>query len=138
MKLSLSLLTFCIGIIAKAILVIPVDGGHKGGRLNVYSDYSSHKSPSISIERDNGELHFSLTSYYADCRHEMQPITEGSLITLEFKLISTKPLPWSLPVSFPLPSLFAALAELNESLSSWVEWTPQSRNKENADGTTGK
>ena len=123
-------------LIARAILVIPVEGGHKGGRLNVYSDDSSQKSPSIIIERDNRDLHFSITSYFADCRHEMQPITEGSLITLEFKLISTKPLPWSLPLSLPLPSLFSGLAELKESLGSWADWKPH--NNEHKDSTAGK
>lgn len=102
--------------------MIPVAGGHEGGRVIVHSDNSCGYRH--SIEQDYaGHQQFCLSSYFANCRYEMQPITRGNCVALEFKLMSSKPLPRTLPL-VSLPKFFSVLTEVKESLSSWKDWTP--------------
>ncbi len=68
------------------MLQIPVNGGQKGGRLDVYS---SGKTSNMVFEREGSDQMFSLAVFYSDCHIEMQPVEEGFMVTLEFNLMSS-------------------------------------------------
>lgn len=113
---------------------IPVEGGHQGGRLNVYSP---SKSFDIGIERDESDRQFHLTAFYPDCQIEMQPVKKGFMVTLEFNLMSSKFLTLG-PLSLVLPKLFPALEQVKEALTSWKDWRLQIENEEQPNEVAGK
>lgn len=104
-----------IGTFAK-LDKVPVEGGHQGGRLEIFS---TNKSQSTSIQGENHDQMFLLSAYFTNSRVEMEPVTEGSLLTLEFKLMLSKSLPMGLS-SFVFPTYLSALTRVKESLSSWA------------------
>lgn len=98
---------------------IPVEGGHEGGRLLIFS---SDKSSCVTFERAFSDFCY-LTTYYADCHPEMLPITKGNLVTLEFSLVSSKFGKLG-PPSLVLPQFHTALEKAKESLQAWADWKP--------------
>lgn len=110
--------------IAKVILFVPVEGGHQGGRLNIFSSFKNH---STSIEMDNNGRLCYLSAFNA-CNHiEMEPITKGSLLTFEFKLMFSNPLPRDLLYG-TYPAYFSTFSQVKESLRAWEKWTQSTFN----------
>lgn len=99
---------------ATMMLTIPVDHGHRGGSIKI-----EHTGKIKSFVTDHkSDDHFSLTTFLADCRHEVEPLTDGFMIIMVFDLVwtdayvaSTSPL--------HLPLFLMALKEVNESLLPW-------------------
>lgn len=106
-------------MIGQVILVVPVKGGHQGGRF-VISSSARNYDTCIDTEDNIGRLIFSNTNF-ANNRIEMEPVTEGSLLTLEFKLIFSTPLPMDLPFVL-LPTYLSAFSKVKESLRAWENW----------------
>ncbi|MCU0755072.1 MAG: 2OG-Fe(II) oxygenase [Xanthomonadales bacterium] len=89
-------------------LVLIWPSAHRGGDLSVYFGDSGG---SFSSQQRGTEARIRWCAFYADCRHEVLPVTEGHRIALSFEV--------RLPVGVPLrreaaadPALTQALARL--------------------------
>jgi len=66
-----------------ATLVVILPSSHRGGTLivNHKGDQKRYQSSSSSIDK------LSFFAFYADCRHEVRPITEGYRVVLTYNLV---------------------------------------------------
>ena len=100
------------GTIGTVILQLPVEGGHKGGRVVV-----EYKGKRKIIDTDQGsDKNFYLSSFYNCCDHFVEPVTEGYKLTLVFNLV------WrNLKAEKPddVPVFLSALNGIRKVLKSW-------------------
>jgi hypothetical protein len=69
------------------LLQLPTSDGFQGGALTV-SHHGVTKSIDLSLNSDN---EFQTVSFYADCEHELHPITDGQRVCLVYNLVATPP-----------------------------------------------
>ena len=69
------------------LLQLPTSDGFQGGELTV-SHHGDTRSINLSIDSDN---EFQTVSFYADCEHELHPITDGNRVCLVYNLVATLP-----------------------------------------------
>lgn len=66
---------------------LPVAGGHAGGDLVV-----SHGGESFTFRyAEQADSAFRFAAFYADCTHELKPITAGNRVVLLYNLVRTTP-----------------------------------------------
>lgn len=64
---------------------LPVCGGHTGGKLVV-----RHRGSEIAFDFAKGaEDCFRWAAFFADCEHELQPVTSGARVVLIYRLVAT-------------------------------------------------
>ena len=62
-------------------LVVSLPSAHTGGELIV-----EHGGESVTYQTSKQDLSF--VAFYADCRHEVKPVTSGYRVTLTFNLLA--------------------------------------------------
>lgn len=101
------------------VLTIPVEGGYRGGKINV--EHSQQKE-SFHFEEESDQ-HFSLVAFYSDCQHKLDPITNGVMVAMVFQLNWLDALKANTsPLEFP--AFFKSFYEVSDLLKSWA--SPQS------------
>ncbi|EGG22890.1 serine/threonine protein kinase [Cavenderia fasciculata] len=65
-------------------LVISLPCRHKGGELVI--DHRG-KSTTVSLENDSTTSQCKYVAFYADCRHEVKPVTQGNRVCLVYNLM---------------------------------------------------
>ena len=99
------------GMFATLVVVLPSD--YIGGTLLV-----RHRDREVSLDlrcADPSEVTFA--AFYADCVHEMRPVTKGHRLTLVYNLVRTG----KAKDKAPQPPLYAKeLAEITALLQRWV------------------
>ncbi len=70
-----------------ATLVVGLPSRHEGGTLIVTHDGETKR---IDFGGDKSEFDIQYAAFYADCRHEMTPVTSGHRICLVYNLAITK------------------------------------------------
>lgn len=96
---------------------IPVEGGHKGGRLNV----DHHQKTEMVDLTHNSHQNFYISVMHVDSVREMEPILSGNRVELVFHLLWKSP---SVALYPPLPDIsnfLVALTKLKIDLKSWLE-----------------
>ena len=68
-----------------ATLVVCLPSRHEGGTLIV-----EHDGKSTSVDFANAEFEIRYAAFYADCRHEVKPVTKGYRICLVYNLAIAK------------------------------------------------
>ena len=69
------------------LIQLPTSDGFQGGELTV-SHRGDTKRFNLSVDSDN---EFHAVSFYADCEHELHPITAGNRVCLVYNLLATSP-----------------------------------------------
>ena len=105
--------SFVEGKFGAAILQVPVEGGHKGGNLNV--DYEGRKKRFESHE--TSDAIFYLTAFYDSCENFIEPISRGYKLVLVYDLLWTNAT-IEIPRNFPV--FLGALKQIKESLHPWL------------------
>ncbi len=70
-----------------ATLVVCLPSYHKGGKLLVTHD---GKTEEIDFGGDESKYRIQYVAFYADCEHEIKPVTEGYRVCLVYNLALTK------------------------------------------------
>lgn len=97
------------GMVATLVVVLP--SAHSGGNLIIR--HNDRETTLDLSELNPAELHFA--AFYADCEHEVQPITDGHRVCLIYNLIQKKSVPnGSLRAPDTRPVVEAAAAELRD------------------------
>lgn len=91
------------GMFATLIVALPTT--FRGGRLLVSHE---HEERAFSMQTEAGSL-ISWAAFYADCIHELEPITSGHRVVITYNLIMAKGSP--LPSATPTPA-YEPLSEL--------------------------
>lgn len=91
------------GMFATLIVALPTT--FRGGRLVVSHE---HEERAFSMQTEAGSL-ISWAAFYADCIHELEPITSGHRVVITYNLIMAKGSP--IPSATPTPS-YGPLSEL--------------------------
>jgi hypothetical protein len=109
---SLDSACYVEGKFGTAVLQVPVEGGHEGGKLSV--DYEGRRKLFESHERS--DTLFYLTAFCNGCDNFIEPISRG------YKLILVYDLLWinsknEIPRNFPV--FLEALKQIKESLRPW-------------------
>lgn len=97
------------------IVTIPMEGGFKGGRINIIQN---GKTESFDFEKDSDKLS-SLVGFYSDCFHEFERVTVGSMGVMIFNVIWK----WRREENaFPLefPAFLKAYSKVKDQLESWA------------------
>jgi 2OG-Fe(II) oxygenase superfamily len=69
------------------ILQLPTGDGFQGGEFIV-----SHRGVTETIDLSkNSDNDFQAVAFYADCKHELRPITQGTRVCLAYNLVATLP-----------------------------------------------
>ena len=72
------------GMFGTLVVVLPCD--HRGGELLL-----RHAGREETVDMSGGEIsEVKFTAFYADCEHEVRPITEGNRVCLVFNLIQQR------------------------------------------------
>ena len=108
-----SILLFFVGLVGKAILQIPVEGGHKGGRFTARSD----KNAVVFNTSEDSRSNFYLTTFYNGCRYSMEPITEGVKVSLIFNVVWKDEMTES---PKDIPSFISSYCAVKEALTKWI------------------
>src|SRR5207249_2848272 len=96
-------------------LVIVLPALHRGGELVV-----KHSGREVTVDLSSKEVSdLGLVAFYADCEHEVRPITEGHRVCLIYNLVQqgakkAKEVPLSAPIY--ASEAIAAAAMLKEAL----------------------
>ncbi|MDX3380182.1 2OG-Fe(II) oxygenase [Streptomyces niveiscabiei] len=85
-------------------LVVSLPSHHTGGELVV-----EHAGRSVTYKASRERLTF--TAFYADCRHEVKPVTSGYRITLTMNLLAEPVRPVGEPGGSPVADLAQCLTE---------------------------
>jgi hypothetical protein len=72
-----------LGTFGTAILQLPVECGHEGGRVTV--EYEGAKK--LFESHQDSDKHFFLSAFYGNCDHSMEQITRGWKLALVFNLV---------------------------------------------------
>ncbi len=99
------------GMFATLIIVLP--SLYSGGELVV-----SHQQDAVKLDLCSQQVEeVSFAAFYADCVHEVLPVTEGCRLTLVYNLIrSDKKIPLPTP-----PDYFQAEKKMAVLLNNWVQ-----------------
>ena len=107
-------LNFVKGSFGTAILQLPLEGGHEGGRYKV--EYKGINK--VFESHENSDQLFYLSSFYGDCKHVMEPLTRGWKLVLVFNLV------WEdAKISETLqdfPTFLSAVKEVQKALTPWI------------------
>lgn len=98
------------GMFATLVIVLPSE--YSGGELVV-----RHQQEEVTLDLQSQVLEeISFAAFYADCVHEVLPITDGCRLTLVYNLIrNNKKIPLPTP-----PSYYQAQLKVTELLNNWV------------------
>jgi len=67
-------------------LVLTLPSVHGGGELVI-----RHAGPEVKVETSKAEIsEISFAAFYADCEHEVRPITQGNRVCLIYNLIANR------------------------------------------------
>ena len=97
------------------ILQIPVQGGHEGGRIKVEH---LDEIRVFNVSEDSSKF-FHLTTFYADCDHQLEEVTFGWRLAMVFNLeLETPKMP---NISPQLPNLqtFLEVSNVRNILTKW-------------------
>ena len=101
------------------VLTIPVEGGYKGGHINIEHE---GQSSNFQFERDNDRL-FSVVAFRADCGHNLEPVTDGWMMAIVFHLVWKEVAKVAdSPLDFPI--FLKAFDIVKEEMAHWY---PSSR-----------
>jgi hypothetical protein len=74
-----------VGMFGTMILQLPTSDGFTGGLLTV-----QHDGMTKTVDMTNGsDNEFQVVSFYADCEHQLHPITSGHRVCLVYNLVAT-------------------------------------------------
>ena len=93
------------------ILQIPVQGGYQGGNLVVWH---SHAKKKFNFGQESSQKFF-LTAFYADCYNQLEPVTDGWLLTLVFNLVWKYPMP-IIREPRDVPMILKVIKEIKQSI----------------------
>jgi len=102
------------GMFATLVIVLP--SAHRGGELVI-----RHAGRETTVDLSGGEVsELAFAAFYADCEHEVRPITQGSRVCLVYNLIQGQSRKKDKPLTAPLydSEVAAAAALLDEALTS--------------------
>ena len=97
-------------------LVIVLPSAHRGGELVI-----RHAGRETTVNLSGGEVsELAFAAFYADCEHEVRPITQGSRVCLVYNLIQRQSRKKDKPLTAPLydAEVAAAATLLDEALTS--------------------
>ena len=106
------------------ILQLPTSDGFQGGEFTV-SHRGVTKSVDLSIRSDD---EFHTVVFYADCEHELHPITKGTRVCLVYNLVATIPVPENNKTVL-IPSNAINIDTENQLRSIWNEWCEHDLNE---------
>ncbi len=78
-------------MLATLVVQLPVCGGHAGGALRVTHDGVTETHDTAAGTEDGAEDVFFGVAFFADCEHELKPITSGRRVCLIYSLVATTP-----------------------------------------------
>jgi hypothetical protein len=107
-------------MIATLVVVLPC--AHRGGVLQIEHQGSTKSFHSNRLAADK----LGLFAFYADCRHELKPVTEGYRIALTYNL-SYKPKTGRRPGKPPTPASRQSIIHLQTALGDYLSSTRQSQ-----------
>ena len=99
------------------ILQLPTSDGFQGGKFSV-SHRGVTKSVDLSARSDDD---FQTVVFYADCEHELHPITKGTRVCLVYNLVATVTVPEN-SKTVSIPSNAINIDTENQLRSIWNEW----------------
>ena len=105
-----------LGIFAKLIVQIPVDGGYEDGKMKVLRESDQHVAYFNFC--NESKHHFSAAAFFSDCKHEWQPVKQGNIVALEYEL-AWQPCSAFTDCRLEFPIFLSALRRAKEALSSW-------------------
>ena len=110
-----------LGLFAKLIIQIPVDGGYEDGKLKVLG--KTGQDVTLFDFSQESKRHFSAAAFSSDYKHEWQPVKRGFVVAMEYDLI------WQPCSAFTISSLdfstfLSAFQLAKEALSSWCSNQP--------------
>eukprot|EP01102_Stenamoeba_stenopodia_P008443 TRINITY_DN2427_c0_g1_i1.p1 TRINITY_DN2427_c0_g1~~TRINITY_DN2427_c0_g1_i1.p1 ORF type:complete len:395 (+),score=64.96 TRINITY_DN2427_c0_g1_i1:58-1242(+) len=94
-----------VGMFGSLIITLP--SNFSGGQLSVTHQGHTKRFPPLLTEQFP-----SYTAFYADCKHEILPVTEGYRIALVFNLISTAG-------GLPKPPSMGPIRQVVECMEAW-------------------
>ena len=101
------------------VLTIPVEGGYKGGHINIEHE---GQSSNFQFERDNDRL-FSVVAFRADWGHNLEPVSDGWMMAIVFHLVWKEVAKVAdSPLDFPI--FLKAFDIVKEEMAHWY---PSSR-----------
>jgi predicted 2-oxoglutarate/Fe(II)-dependent dioxygenase YbiX len=109
------------GLFATLVVQLPVEGGHEGGNL-VIRHCGRRVRVNFAASSKHTALHFA--AFYADCTHELTPVTSGTRLALLYKLVRTGPSREPLPAPADTSGVDAALCA---AARAWAAAGPGSR-----------
>lgn len=109
------------GMFATLVVQLPVEGGHEGGEL-VIRHCGQRVRVDFAASSKRTALHFA--AFYADCTHELTPVTSGTRLALLYNLVRTKPSSEPLPAPADTSGVDAALCA---AARAWAAAGPGSR-----------
>ncbi len=112
------------------VLIIPVEGGYKGGRISVEHEGQVH---SFQFERDSERL-FSLVAFHADCKQKFEPVSDGWMVAIVFHVVWVDVAKAS-DSPFEFPVFLKAFNEVKDEMTHWL--TPIIK-RESSTGYTSK
>lgn len=100
------------GMFGTLVVQLPVSGGHAGGSLRV-----RHKGEEFAFDFSQGaEESFRWAAFFANCEHELTPVSAGARVALLYRLVRTTPGKTPAPVdNSPYAAQLAAAAR------AWAE-----------------
>ena len=96
------------GMFATLVVQLPVEGGHRDGQLLV-SHFGQRDVVVKFAEHSHGVYY---AAFFADCRHELRPITHGRRIALLFNLVRVS--------GGELPNAGDPSTDLTRAVAAWV------------------
>jgi hypothetical protein len=105
------------GMFGTLVVQLPVAGGHTGAGLRV-----THRGAEREVDFESGSDGFFITAaFYADCEHELLPVTTGRRVCLVYSLVAAAP-----GARLPGPGAAAAAArsELAAAAAAWPAEQP--------------
>lgn len=109
------------GMFATLVIQLPVVGGHEGGEL-VVRHCGRRVGVNFAATSKDTALHFA--AFYADCTHELTPVTSGTRLALLYNLVRTEPSREPLPAALNTSSVDSALCD---AARAWAAAGPGSR-----------
>lgn len=102
-------------------LQLPVEGGHKGGRLNV--EYKGRKE--VFETHASSDKNFFISAFYDCCEHFTEPVTQGYKLTVIYDLIWTNA-KTNIPREFPV--FLTSLKQVKVALKTWTKRYAKNKN----------
>ena len=107
------------GMVASAVLVLP--GEHAGGALAI-----AHRDNDAHIAR-GGSTRWRWAVWYADCRHTLEPVTDGVRIALTFAITldaahTLKPEPMRFDLSDPIRMAVSDSVDIRSYADGHTRW----------------